>query len=574
VTKKSSLSIHQALLKATALQSAGQLADAEAIYDKVLKIDRRNGDALNLKGLIAHERGNNTEALALFDRAIAALPSAADFPFNKGNALSAMGRHEEALAAYARAVQLRPDHVGAHLNAGRILHATDRTSDAIAAFREMTRACPGEARGFYNLGVCLEILVPQTLDPTVRKKIADEGLAAFSRALALDPRNAECHAALSSLQFHLGDYLPAIAHLKTAIAIKPGWASAWQNLGSQMEAIGDRHGALEAYDRARALDPADLPAIVNQGMTRLALGRFAEGWDGYLRRFETPEFRAGVRNWPWPGWKGEDLAGKSILIWSDQGVGDQILYSGMIPEIAARAAKCVIECEARLVPLYRRSFPNLEIVPKEENALAALLSRTFDYQRSILDLGKWLRPSLGSFPNRRDVLRADAVRAAELRARYQSGNPGKLVGLSWHSMNATAGHQKSVRLLDFLPLLKTPGLTFVNLQYGDVRAEVAEMAASTGAKIIDDSNIDNFKDLDGFAAKISALDAVVTVSNTTAHMAAALGVPTSIYVPDGRKRLWYWLDGGAYSPWYRSARLWRQPGADTIGAIARSVEAI
>ena len=568
MTKKSPVSVGPLLAQGVTLQNSGRIDEADVIYDKILKVDRRNGDALNLKGLIAHQRGQHGEALALFDRAAKAYPAFADIPFNKGTVLAALGRNDAAIAAYSQAIKIRADHVGARLNLGQMLHASGRVHEAIASFREMTRLFPGDARGFYNLGVCLEKAVPKETSPTARDAIAKEGLAALTHALKLDPNNAESHAALSTLHFHLGNYAQAIACIKTAIALRPTWASAWQTLGGALEAIGDRHGALDAYERALALDPNHISATINRDMTYLALGRFAAGWNGYLRRFESSDFPFSERRWPWPAWNGEDLSDKNILIWCDHGVGDQILFAAMLPEIAARARSCVIECEERLVPLYRRSFPGLEIVPKTQAAVTALLARTFDYQRSLLDLGRWLRPSLNAFPNYRAVLRADSTQTADMRARYRHEG-SKLIGISWHSVNPTVGHQKSLKLADFAPLLQTPGLTFVNLQYGDVTAELTEVARDLDVPILQDPSVDSLKDLDGFAAQISALDAVVTVSNTAAHMAAALGVPTCIYVPDGSKRLWYWLDKGAFSPWYRSTRLWRETGPSAMAAIAR-----
>lgn len=566
---KSSVSIDQLLAQAVALHNSGNIVEAEALYDKVLKVDASNGDALNLKAIIAHQRGRNEEALKLLARAAVAYPSFADVPFNKGTVLGALGRSDEAIAAYSQAIRLRPDYAGARLNLGQTLHASGRTREAIDAFREMTRVCPTDARGFYNLGVCLEKAFPKEAVLQKRDAIAQEGLAAFARALTLDPHNAEAYAALSTLQFHLGHYGEAMTQLRTAIALKPTWASAWQNLGGQLEAIGDRRGALAAYDHALSLDPSHASAVINRGMTQLALGQFSDGWEGYLRRFESSDFPFTARQWPWPAWNGEDLSDKNILIWSEHGVGDQILFAAMIPEIAARARECVIECEQRLVPLYQRSFPGLEVIPSTPKAVAALSARTFDYQRSLMDLGRWLRPSLGAFPNRRRVLRADPHRCAALRARYQAGQRSKkLVGISWRSINPTVGHQKSLALADFAPLLDTQELTFVNLQYGDVSKEIAALPDVT---ICQDPEIDSLKDLDQFAAQISALDAVVSVSNTGAHMAAALGVPTCLYVPDGSKRLWYWLDEGSFTPWYRTARLWRRPGSETIAAIARVV---
>lgn len=573
MTKKSAIAVGPLLAKAAALHNSGHLDEAAALYDKILKVDRRNGNALNLKGLIALQRGQNSEALALFDQAAKAYPAFADIPFNRGLVLTALGRNDEAIAAYSQAIKLNADHDGARINLGQALHASGRTREAIAAYREMTRVRPNEPRGFFNLGVCLEKAMPKEMSPSARDTLAQEGIAALSRALTLDPSSAESHAALSTIYFHLGDYHQAITHTKKAIALKPTWASPWQDLGGHLEAIGDRAGALAAYEHAIKLDPTQVSATINRGMTHLALGRFSEGWNGYLRRFESSDFPFTERRWPWPAWNGEDLSDKSILIWCDHGVGDQILFAAMIPEIAARARECVIECEERLVPLYQRSFPELQIVPKTRAAVTALLSRTFDYQRSLLDLGRWLRPSLAAFPNRRAILRADPAKTAEMRARYQRDGR-KLIGLSWHSINPTVGHQKSLKLADFAPVLNTPELTFVNIQYGDVAAEIADAADRLGVSILQDPEVDSFKNLDAFAAQISALDAVVTVSNSAAHMAAALGVPTCIYVPDGRKRLWYWLDKGAFSPWYRSARLWRHPGPESLTAMGRTVASL
>ncbi len=570
MTRASPPPIMDWLQKAVALHQAGDLHAAERLYDKVLKADRNNADALNLKGLIANTSGRHKHAISFFEKAASARPSFADPRFNKGLALAALGRNDEALASYADAVRIRPNYGDARLNLGLLLYLVGRKDEAIAAFRAMTQTCPMDARGFYNLGACLEKILPAT-EADKRAALAEESAAAFERAIGLNPGNPDIHYGYSNLHTFCGRYREAAAHLEIALRLRPQWPDGWNNLANQAEALGDREGALAMFERALAQDPDNTGAFVNRGMTCLALGRLAEGWDGYARRFEDPRFPFTPRNWPWPKWNGEDLNGKTILLWGDQGVGDEILYSSMIPEIAGRAARCVVECEPRLLPIYRRSFPALEIVSARALETTPLAGDEFDFQCSVLDLGAQLRRSFSAFPIRPGLLRADGDSSARLREKYLPERGEKrLIGLSWRSVNPGMTHQKSLALTDLAPLLALPNASFLNLQYGDVLAEVAALRETHGVEVLMDPTINPLTDLDGFAAQVRACDAVVTVSNTTAHVAGALDVPTALYVPDGRKRHWYWFDEGHYSPWYRSVRVFRTPGSEGINTIYKS----
>lgn len=547
------------LQEGVGFHKAGQIERALKAYDKVLSIDRVNPDALNLKGVIANESGDAQQAISLFDRAIDASPSVAVFHFNKGLALSALERIEEALQAYGRAVSLDASHAGSRLNLGLLFHKAGRHHEAVATFRALTQTKPSEPRGWYNLGICLEQLLPQA-DEGIRGAMSQEAASAFEKAAALDPRNPDIPFAFANLHTFRGDYQKAAACLNAALALKPDWAAAWSNLAAQQEALGDCDVAIKTFDHALKLDPANTGAAVNRGLAYLAQGSLTEGWKGYARRFEDSRFPFARRDWKWPAWQGETLRGKKILLWSDQGIGDEILYSSMIPEVAAQAAECTVECSARLLPLYRRSFPELRIVPNTDQGQAELANEIFDFQSSVLDIGRWLRPDFGAFPSRRPVLIASRETATDLRSRYLLKAPqNRLIGLSWKSTNPALGRQKGLELNGLLNALAAPALTFINLQYGDVAAEIAAASAQTGATVILDPDIDSLADIDAFAAQVAAMDAVVTISNTTAHMAGALGVPTCLYLPGHRKRIWYWFRDGNFSPWYRSLRLYRDP---------------
>lgn len=561
------------LEKAVALHHAGKLGEAERLYDQILALDRRNPDALNLKGAVANTLGRHSEALDLFDRAIKGMPNVAAFHLNHGLALAALDRHEEALRAYAHAAKLKPDYIDAHLNIGIALNTLGRAAEAAATFRAVTQAAPHDPRGFHNLGISLEKSLAATREDA-RAAVADEARAAFTRSVQLDTKNPEAHLAFANLHSFLGEYELAIARLKITLSLDPKSTRAWNNLGSMFESLGRRGEAIGAFDQALALDPNDAGAAVNRGLAYLAMGRLTDGWDGYGRRFEDPRFPFVRRDWPWPTWRGEDLSGKKILIWSDQGIGDEVLYASLVPEVAGKAATCVLECAPRLAPLYQRSFPHLRIVANTAETRAILFAESFDYQSSVLDLGRWLRPSLAAFPNRRALLTPDAARVAELRKRYRALAQGRrVIGFSWRSVTPGMAHQKGRPLAAFAPLLASDKLTFINLQYGAVDAELAAAAQSHGIKIIVDSEIDSLKNLDNFAAQVAALDGVVSISNTTAHFAGVLGVPTFLYVPAGSKQLWYWLGEGAFSPWYRSIRISRETDSAAFREIRTVLEA-
>jgi hypothetical protein len=210
----------------------------------------------------------------------------------------------------------------------------------------------------------------------------------------------------------------------------------------------------------------------------------------------------------------------------------------------------------------RRSFPQAKVAPRQEPLPKAATAADIDCQMSLSDLGRAFRRSFEDFPRRDRLLTADAARRDALRARYAARQPGApIVGLSWSSKhNPEVGWLKSMGLSDLDPILRTPGVTFVNLQYGDWRAALAETKERTGVEILDDPDIDPLVDMDAFAAQVAAMDLVVSVSNTTVHVAGALDIPTWVMAPEGRGRMWYWFRDRSDSPWYSSVRLLPQDG--------------
>jgi ADP-heptose:LPS heptosyltransferase len=253
------------------------------------------------------------------------------------------------------------------------------------------------------------------------------------------------------------------------------------------------------------------------------------------------------------------------LIWCDQGVGDAILHSTMLADLRPIAGAVRIETDPRLVPLFVRSFPWAEAVA---SGAEGERDADVDFQVSAGSLGRFLRPTRQSFPPAAPFLRAAPAAVAALRARYREAAGGRpLVGLSWRS---SASRFKNAPLAEWGPILATGG-HFVSLQYGETAADIEAASAVTGIRVAVDPSVDPLLDLDAFAAQVAAMDLVVTTSNTTAHVAGALGIPCWVMVPKGRGALWYWFDDADRSPWYGSVRLFHQEGMFDWAATIRRV---
>jgi ADP-heptose:LPS heptosyltransferase len=258
-----------------------------------------------------------------------------------------------------------------------------------------------------------------------------------------------------------------------------------------------------------------------------------------------------------------------LLIWGEQGLGDQIIYASMISDAQKRADKIVLEVEPRLISLFKRSFPKAEVRP----LLPELNEDGISAHTPIGSLGGLFRLHWSDFLQRAYLI-ADQARAKELHSLLQP-NKKCVIGISWRSMNKKAGEHKTALLRDFASMLLSPEIGFVDLQYGETADELDAIQKEFGVAIRHVDEIDNKNDIDGLAALIEACDAVVTVSNTTAHIAGALGKPVWILIPHGQGRIWYWFKDRKDSPWYPGARIVRQqPGqswADLVASIAPEI---
>lgn len=464
--------------EAAALHRAGRLAEAAALYQKILKKNPRDPDALHLLGLVLTQQGDLRSGLDWISKA---LKTRDDFPDAHSNAAQIAGRlgNFDLAVHHARKAAVYHPNAITYTTLARLLRTLGRYDEALTAFRAAHECNPRDI----------------------------EGCISYARGLRIT-HDAEAMLAVAETGLRLAPEHPTLRLL-----------------------------ASEAF---------------------FAMGRLAAGWRAYQYRFRSLENRIPPKVYTCPAWQGENLGGKSLLIWAEQGPGDEIMYANMYGDAIARAERCFIQCTPRLAPLMRRSFPSAVIFDRDLSTeeLAAI-----DYQTPAGSMGEWLRTSREDFPQSASYLKADADLRDSLRARYLAENSDhRLVGIAWRSANANNAVEKSTSLLNWGPILKVPGVTFVNLQYGDTTEEMGEASRGFGVPILHDASIDPLKDMDAYAAQVAAMDLVVSSSNTAAHVAGALGVPTVCMLPASLDcgRRWYWLPDQNRTPWYPSMQLLTQ----------------
>jgi Tfp pilus assembly protein PilF len=471
--------------------------------------------------------------------------------FDLGLAFNAQKQHQKALESFDLAIQLQPDFFEAHSNRGAMLAALGRHEDAIESYRKALTIRPDFADAHCNLASALTQL-----------RRYDEALASLDRALALRADYPDALYNRGNALKPLQRYEEALASYDRAIALQPNHADTHNNRGQVLRELERYDEALASYDRALALRPKHVMAHCNAAALRLLTGDFERGWSHYEWRWLKKSVIPTKRNFSQPAWNGRDpIAGKTILIHSEQGLGDTIQFCRYVPLVAARGARIIFEVQKTLQTLMTSLGSGGQIVPKGDPLPA------FDLHCPLVGLPLAFGTRLETIPSTTGYLSAPAQHVTAWQSRLE-GKPRPRIGLVW---SGNPGHERdrerSIGLHEFLPLLDALAAeaTIVSLQK-DVRAEDAAFLKAR-ADILDSGDaLENFSDT---AALISQLNLVISVDTSVAHLAGALGKPVWIlltYFPD-----WRWLLGRDDSPWYPTARLFRQDQSRTWGGVIARV---
>jgi tetratricopeptide (TPR) repeat protein len=540
------------------LRDLDQHEEAVARFRRALELKPEYGEAWVNLGNALHALARHEEACAAFARGAALKPTLPEVHMNWGQSLIALERHQEALARFDAAVALRRNDPVDHLNRGRALHKLERFAEALTCYERVLELDGSDQDAWRNMGAAL-----------FEQGRYQEAVNHYRRALAIQPDDAGTSLNLADALSKLDQFDEAIGTCRFVISRRPADGRAHLSLASALESAEQDEAALEHYSKAAELLPDDPRPKWFKAYLDLALGRLAEGWASFEARW--PARQVAPRAYPQPRWDGRVVDGR-LLVWGEQGLGDQILYASLIEELQGYARSICLEVEPRLVALFARSFPAVKVVPLGSE----LYSGAIEAHVPVASLAPYLRPDWQSFrPITRGFLKADRGRVAELRS-HLAGDGRRVIGLSWQSVSRVIGAAKSAELRDFAAILRMPGCRFVDLQYSDTTPERMAISSELGLEIVRLESIDNRDDIDALAALMSACDVVVSVSNTNAHLAAALGRPTWILLPVGGARLWYWFRDRGASPWYPRARLVRrvqgQAWADLIASAVPEIE--
>jgi tetratricopeptide (TPR) repeat protein len=500
---------------------------------------------------VAHFTAGRSEQAEESCRAIIAVqPSNADAHNLLGLTLRRRGAHEDALAAFSRAAEINPALAPVHLNRGLTLTQLGHADDAERAFRQALACEPTSAPGQFHLGVLLH-----------HRSQFEDAIACFQKVLIADPRHANTHALMGLDLLLLGRLGEAKASLEAAAALNPKIATVHDGLGILAEDEGRFADAIQHFEFALTLDPNFAPSHFNRAVAQLRRGDLAQGLPELEWRWRLPrDARASsMRDFPQPLWTGESLTEATLLIWGEQGLGDEIRAAGVVDDMLCRGDKIMLECDPRLVALLQRSWPSATIIARQDPPAPETSAANISWQCPGDTLLRHVRPTLEHFSRRSSFLKADAVRTAGFRARLKKEAGGrKIIGLSWRSQNAQFMRGKTLPLNTWAQVLRLTDYYFIDLQYGDTQDERETLHNETGLGITHLPDLDLTQDIDGLAALISECNLVITVSNTTAHLAGALGVPTWVMLPFGHFQPWYWFSDCADSPWYPSVKLYRQ----------------
>jgi len=500
--------------EAIRLFQSGRMPEAQDMARRLVADNPRDADALHLLGCIRAQSGARDEALALLDRALAIEPRNAAFLVNRGRVRLEAGRAAEATGDLRLALQGMPESPAAQ---------------AQVAF-------------VHNLlGVALQ-----------REGRADEAIAHLGQALALAPSLTGALVNWGNALETRGDLEGARAKYREAIVRDPSLSQAWLNAASVAVDLGRNDEAREGYARVLASNPSSADARYGLGLLDLREQRFAAGWEGYERRFDTDPPQSTRRGPDLPPLEASDLgAGRRVAVWREMGVGDQVLYSTLLPELRENAAHVVAEVEPRLLAAYRRSLPGIDFIG--EGGSDAFGS--CDRQIGIGSLARLFRRDAASFSRQpRPLLRADPARVEAIRAHLGGG---RHIAISWRSLQgatrASRAARKSIALAQFAPMAREAGAKLVDIQYGDVESERAAFERDHPGVLVRIPGLDAFHDLEAVMATIAACGTVVTASNAAAHLAGALGAQTTLVFSGAVAPFHYWdAVAGERSLWYPS----------------------
>jgi tetratricopeptide (TPR) repeat protein len=613
--------IQQLWQKGLSLHQSGDLSAAKAIYQEILSFDHNHFDSLYLSSAIATQENDLPLAKILLNKALSVNPKHIDANFNLAVLMEKSGDINNALEKYSLLINLQHDHIEAIFNRSSIyaklgkleeaaqgfqsvlkirpnllaaqehyerlttaireqqqksifdrnlddfskthekglqLYASNQIAEAIQEFEKGANLAPDSPEAFHNLGMSLE-----------KMGRLEDSLKSYERTLALNPNLAPTHNNIGNVLRELGQPEKSLAYFEKAISLNPNYAEAYSNYGWTLYGLRKFNESLKCYQKALTLNPVLLAARFNLSLCQLIMGDFKNGWSNYEYRFDQPTYVKRQFSARTPQWQGEPLQDKSILIHAEQGLGDTIQFCRYIKNLAGLGARIYFEIQSPLSETLKDLDGVFEFVTNGQPPPSV------DYHCPLMSLPLALSRTLESIPNQAPYISANKGKESFWKEKLASIQKPK-VGLVWNGgfrpnqPELWGVNQRRNIPLALIKNLQHSEVHFISLQKGEIaERELLEFQEAYWPH----SNFSNFNnelnDFSDTAALISNLDLVISVDTSTAHLAGALGKP--VWILSRYDGCWRWLSSGADSPWYPTAKLYRQEQVGDWEAVITTV---
>ena len=549
-SKPSEAQVQTLLHKGLALHQKGQLTQAQELYQQVLKLEPRHFDALHLLGVIAAQTKNFTQAVELIGKALEVNPRHAMAYNNHGSALRDLKQPQAAIESYDKAIALKPDHAEVYFNRGNALGDLAQHQAAIESYDQAIALKADFAEAYNSRGTAWwDLKQPQA------------ALESYDKAIEFNADHAEAYNNRGTAQIVLKQPRAALESYNKAIALQADFAEAYNNRGNALSILKQHQAALESYDKAIALKADYASAHFNQSLCLLQMGNFELGWKKYEWRWKDKTLDKPVHHFTQPAWLGtEPLQGKTILLHSEQGLGDTIQFCRYAKLVHGLGAQVILEVQEPLLGL----LAGLDGVAQLVARGAALPA--FDYHCPLLSLPLAFKTNLSNIPTAGGYLAALPDKVTQWQARLGPKTKPR-VGLVWSgSKGHKNDHNRSFLLSELLKFLP-PDLEYLSLQ-----KEVREADRETLERHPQIVQLgEEIKDFTDTAALCALVDVLVSADTSVVHLAGAMGRPAWVLLPFNPD--WRWLLDRNDSPWYSSARLYRQDSMGDWGGVFERLRA-
>jgi tetratricopeptide (TPR) repeat protein len=501
------------------LYSAGQFQNTLSVIAALSKVYPNVSLLFSISGACHQSLGQLHMAVMHYERALTIEPELVEAHSNLGIALKELGQLNDAINCYEKALKIKPDYAPAHYNLGIAFDELGQLDAAVNCYKQALTIKPNYAEAHNNLGFVLK-----ELDQL------DESCKSCKQALMINPNYVEAHNNLGNALHDLGQLNEAVKCYKKALEIKPDYAEAHNNLGIVFKDLGQRDAAFKHYNRSLEISPDYAEARHNLSLLQLDNGYLSEGFKNYEARWKCKNVNFNRYQCGLTQWAGEPLKGKNILIWGEQGVGDEIQFSTLIPEFRTLGGNIVIKCAPKLVDLFQYSFPWAKVRKSDTtNSQERMIDSEFDYQIPMGSLAPLFRKTIDDFHKKqKPFIPRLTQKEKKIRTELNLRKGQLLIGLCWRSSLATIKRTRTIGYLDIkdlLPFQLIQGAQFLAVQYDECQSELNRVR-SKGLPIHYNETVDQENDLLNTSALLGACDLVISASTAVYQLSASLGVPT------------------------------------------------